>query len=111
MIYFLFFPRKGQVKIGTTNNHKQRFWRLRWEHGELELLGVMPGSYEKEAEILERFDEHRVWNGRYAPEWFWFNGDILSFVWNHAFYAPSEINEKKLRNHRPKIPTVKRRRL
>ncbi len=58
MIYFL-QRGNGDIKIGTTINLNIRQPDLVERYGDLELLGLMKGSYEFEAELHFRFKEHR----------------------------------------------------
>ena len=75
MIYFL-RRRDAFIKIGTTENFHLRLSQLIAEHGDLELLGLMNGSYDVEQRLHEQFREHR--QGR--TEWFAPCQELLTFI-------------------------------
>lgn len=68
MIYFLRSPQTGYVKIGLTENYHLRLSQLIAQHGDLELLGLMEGSRDKEKALHKRFATDQV-KGK-GREWF-----------------------------------------
>ena len=73
-VYFVGYARK--VKIGTAKQPKKRFAELQCGSPvELRVLGIMPGDKILEAELHERWSEHR-----YRGEWFHITPDMRAFI-------------------------------
>lgn len=68
----------GDIKIGYTWNLDNRLAGIRSKHGEVEVLGVIPGGRELEKELHQRFDatRHSIINKR---------GQIMRLEW----FSPS----------------------
>lgn len=94
IIYFL-QRQNGDIKIGTTTDHKTRFVQLAMEHGNLSLLGTMSGSYELEHEIHERFTTQR----RKRSEFFTPCDELLEYIKENSSIADDmsiKINSKRV---------------
>jgi hypothetical protein len=92
-IYFL-QRQNGDIKIGTTTDHKTRFIQLVMEHGSLNLLGTMSGSYELEHQLHERFTAQR----RKGSEFFAPANELLEFIRVNSTIPddiPIKINQKR----------------
>jgi len=76
MIYFLRSPETGLIKIGTTRDYHTRLSHLIMEYGDLELLGLMDGSYEEETALHHQFAEVR--QGR--SEWFEKCPELMAYI-------------------------------
>lgn len=83
MLYFLKHPETGLIKIGTTVSYKSRLSDLIRQYGDLELLGIMTGSYEDEKRLHEQFAHLRSHelDGR---EWFKPEKELLSYINKHT---------------------------
>ncbi len=82
MIYF--FRRKidGAVKIGVTIDYHKRVRQLTLKHGELELLGLMDGSYKVEQALHKQFAEYR--SNEQEREWFKDVPALREYIQTHA---------------------------
>ena len=76
VIYFVQEHNNGWIKIGTTGQFPKRLSQLRREHGELELLGLIPGSYEREQSMHNRFSAFRIG----YSEWFYPDERLMNFI-------------------------------
>ncbi len=92
MIYFAQRKSGGPIKIGTSVQLAQRIITLRREHGaDLEVLGVVTGSYKEESALHERFDHLH-----HEKEWFHPGEDLLVFIsadarpWDGTDEVPSK---------------------
>lgn len=73
-VYFVSY--RQTVKIGTAKKPKKRFAELQCGSPVvLRMLGIMPGDKILEAELHERWAEHR-----YRGEWFHITPDIRAFI-------------------------------
>lgn len=75
-VYFARAGRSSRVKIGTTSSVASRMNGL--SHpliGKLRVLGVVPGGYEVERRMHQRFAEYHV-----KGEWFTLSGELAEFV-------------------------------
>lgn len=87
MIYFLQSPDGGPLKIGYTSHVDRRRMQLETIYGRpLVLLGVIEGGRQEEAEIHERFADHRL--GR--TEQFHPVPEILDFIGRPLFASTVE---------------------
>lgn len=77
MVYFVRFPGLGFIKIGTTTNLKKRLDALRTSvpDGDLEVLLLLPGSYDLERSMHRQFRHLRV-----RGEWFRADDELLDFI-------------------------------
>lgn len=76
MIYFIRGQRSGMVKIGSTENLKERLRALKVGSPErLEIMALMEGGAEEERRLHETFAECRS-NG----EWFHPRTELLAFI-------------------------------
>lgn len=87
----------GDIKIGYSFRLPHRFSGLKKRHGELAILGVMPGDESDEAAIHEMFDQFcvRVRNprngGLHRSDWFSPAPEILKWISeNTEAYEPYE---------------------
>lgn len=75
-VYFIASPCHRYVKIGCSRNAERRLKRLQVSHyGKLYLIVAIEGNTVLEADLHERFREHRT-NG----EWFLMTPEIESFI-------------------------------
>lgn len=66
------------VKIGSSGNVPKRIRALSWHlQDEINLIGVVDGSFEEERAFHTRFARHRFGMGR---EQFWPRGEFLEFL-------------------------------
>ncbi len=75
-VYFARAGRGNRVKIGTTSSVTSRMKAL--SHplvGKLRVIGVVPGGYEVEARMHQRFAEYRI-----KGEWFRLEDELAEFV-------------------------------
>jgi len=75
-VYFARAGRGNRVKIGTTSSVTSRMRAL--SHplvGKLRVIGVVPGGYEVEARMHQRFAEYRI-----KGEWFRLEDELAEFV-------------------------------
>lgn len=80
MIYFVKSP-DGLVKIGTTGCLPSRLKQLAYKHGvEIEVLGVMDGSYPEERALHKRFADLLA----KGKEWFRPGDELLAFIGEHG---------------------------
>jgi Meiotically Up-regulated Gene 113 (MUG113) protein len=75
-VYFIRRPSDGRIKIGYTNNVRNRLNDLRGQHGErLEILAREPGGKSRESVLHNQFSEHRR-----RGEWFDAAPELLAYV-------------------------------
>lgn len=87
LVYFLFNPKTGLIKIGTSISFSMRLAELQRIHEvKLELLGVQHGGRHEEQALHQRFDAFRVapgWKGG-RREWFQDVPEIREYVQQHT---------------------------
>lgn len=103
MIYFLRHE-TGLIKIGTTINYKSRLSDLIRQYGDLELLGLMEGSYEKEGELHSMFSHLRNTDTLDGTEWFAHGDDLILYIETNANLDPSVRSDDWMRTD---LTTVK----
>jgi predicted XRE-type DNA-binding protein len=84
MIYFLRHTETGLIKIGKTIGFSVRLSQLMAQHGDLELIGLMPGYTEEERELHEYFhncNERDILAGR---EWFKPDTHLVKYINKHS---------------------------
>jgi hypothetical protein len=75
-VYFARAGRTSRVKIGTTSNIAGRMNGLAHPLiGKLRILGLVPGGYEVESRMHQRFEAYHV-----KGEWFTLAGELADFV-------------------------------
>lgn len=75
-VYFAQAGRGPRIKIGTTSNLSGRLKGLKHPLiGKLRVLGVVPGGYEVESRMHQRFAAYRI-----KGEWFNMAGELEEFV-------------------------------
>lgn len=75
-VYFLLNKFDGAVKIGTTANPRQRLKALQCSHSQpLEILKVVEGGQELEAELHKKFADYRI-----VGEWFKAHKTLMSYI-------------------------------
>ncbi|MBC7814014.1 MAG: helix-turn-helix transcriptional regulator [Burkholderiales bacterium] len=84
MIYFL-QRADGAIKIGVTENYESRIYSLSLRYGNLELLGVMQGSYSEEKSLHLQFCELKI-----EGEWFRECEQLQSYIAQNAQDAQFE---------------------
>lgn len=80
MIYFLRHAETGLIKIGRTKDKPTRLSTLMKEHGDLELVGLLPGYKSKEAELHQKFNhlnKRGILKGR---EWFVPDAELINYI-------------------------------
>jgi hypothetical protein len=76
LVYFIQPAGGGLIKIGVAARPKQRLYHLQTGSPvELRLVGTLPGGQPLEAELHQRFAEHRV-----RGEWFEPTAELLSLI-------------------------------
>ena len=82
MIYFI-KSESGHVKIGYTKNVENRIESFSTAHGGMgKLLFTIPGNYELEKELHEKYKKYH-----YSNEWFHIDGELEEYI-------TSNINKK-----------------
>lgn len=76
MIYFVRNPQTGLIKIGVTINLQTRMLQLRSAYRDLELLGIMGGSFEEKTRLHERFARQRI----RRTDWFRVCDELLAYI-------------------------------
>lgn len=91
MIYFMQPVGGGPVKIGTTENLDLRVRQLEQHYGKpLVILATMPGSYDEERAIHERFAHLRIRGTRRKPlEQFRPADDLMEFIGRPLLVDPN----------------------
>ena len=75
-VYFVRSPATGLIKIGSSNDPHARVAALRTASGcELELLATMPGDFEQEFALHERFATSRRFG-----EWFEATDELMRYI-------------------------------
>jgi excisionase family DNA binding protein len=92
VIYFAQRLNDQAIKIGTTQNLRQRLCHLGRQHGPLETLGVTTGGYKEESTIHRLFAHLAL-----GQEWFTAGADLLGFIRENTV-TPA----KYLELHRPR---------
>jgi hypothetical protein len=76
IIYFIKSEKTHEIKIGFTVQLEKRLSSLQTAHpSKLQLLATIPGTYEYEKSLHQRFANFRL-NG----EWFEPHPDLLAFI-------------------------------
>lgn len=88
VVYYVRRVSDGMIKIGTTGALAQRMSTLRGQHGPLQVLLVLGGDREEEAEAHRLFDAHRI--GR--TEWFRPARTLLEWICEARRDAPEGSN-------------------
>ena len=75
-VYFLLDKSNGAVKIGTTTNPNKRLKTIQCGHSQpLEILKVVEGGYELEAELHKKFVDYKI-----LGEWFKVHKNLTSYI-------------------------------
>lgn len=103
MIYFLRRPSDGYIKIGFTDAYTTRLNALRKQHGDLELLGALPGDLVREKELHIQFAGLRI----NRTEWFKPESLLTEYIREHTREQP--INDTvRIRLGTPAVRTLKK---
>ncbi len=106
MIYFLREPNTGLIKIGKTVHYRTRLSELIDEHGDLELLGLMPGYTDQERELHQQFAHLNIQDELSGREWFKPEPDLMKFIDRYAeLTLPLPIDEPEHPQSRAKFRT------
>lgn len=93
MIYFLRNPRTSLIKIGYTKDYHARLSQLIQQHGDLELIGLMPGNRHTEAWLHQQFGHIHFQTPGEGREWFQDAQELRRFVRRHARLSiPEKVN-------------------
>lgn len=76
MIYFVRNAETGLIKIGVTINLQTRLLQLRSVYRDLELLGIMSGTFEEKTRLHERFARQRI----RRTDWFRTSDNLLQYI-------------------------------
>lgn len=95
----------GAIKIGYSKRIEHRFSVLRKKHGELDVLGVLPGDERLEAELHSRFAAFNIPRthptmGVVSSEWFHPTIELYAFIGEHMErYEPYAEQMRRVGNH------------
>ena len=93
MIYFLQHPETQLIKIGTTRRYNMRLSQLIANHGDLELMGLMSGSFNEEYTLHRQFRKYNVRDVLDGDEWFKPHAELLDFIRkNTSLKCPLDIH-------------------
>lgn len=91
MIYFVRQNKTGPIKIGFTENLKQRIIGLQVSNPEkLALLGTIGGSKYIERQIHQHLRFYHI-----GGEWFRASSFVLEFIYSLPDYEPKRLNKPK----------------
>lgn len=91
MIYFL-QRADGAIKIGVTDNFQARLSNLMYEYGDLDLLGLMDGSFSEEKALHFQFMDKNL-----SGEWFQDCDEIRAYVSQNATLVLPKTSMKSIR--------------
>lgn len=87
---FVYFVRRafdGAIKIGCSAKPSRRMWEHRTYHGDVMMLGMVPGSRELEKRLHRQLDHHRAMSAkpylrrqRLEREWFRPTPEVMDLV-------------------------------
>jgi hypothetical protein len=101
VIYF-FQRQDGVIKLGYTDDFKNRIYAHRHKHGDIKLLGVHDGGYKEEQALLKRFACYVV----EGKEWFEPCEELLTYIAENTIPEPTRITSPVTINIRPETRAV-----
>lgn len=103
MIYFLRHVETGVLKIGTTVDYPMRLSQLIAKYGDMELLGLMTGSYDIEGELRRKFGKYHT-NILQGTEWYHPAHEIVEYIKSHSKLSiPLPLDRRVRRSPLPHI--------
>lgn len=117
MLYFLKHVETGLIKIGRTKNKSVRLSQLIKEHGDLELVGLLPGYKERESELHKQFSHLQVVGVLNGVEWFAPDDELMTFIDSNAsfnlplpMYGESTPPKQRNAEFRTRLSTIMKER-
>lgn len=84
VIYFVYNQETQLIKIGVTINLTNRLVELRGDYRQIDLLGVMPGSFTEKTALHRRFARQRI----RRTDWFRDSPELRAYIQRHASPRP-----------------------